>query len=108
MDGVDDAKKIRAHNKLNTHLEAVRKATSHVEHAAPRTWHCDTCNEDMSADATVVNDHNTSDKHRRQLMWSAEEQNRDGQQLAQLTRVANGAAATGEQATTKKRSRNCK
>ena len=92
MDGRDDATKIRAHNKLRSHLEAVEKATSHVDAAAPpHLWHCATCNINMSADVAVVTLHNNSKDHARLVRFAAEE-HRDGQELAKQARDINGGA----------------
>ncbi len=97
MNGREDATKIRAHNKLQSHLQAVEKATSHVDpDAPPSLWHCATCNKDMSADAAVVTLHNNSHDHARLARLAAEE-HRDGQQLAKQARDANGAAAAAAQ-----------
>jgi hypothetical protein len=95
MNGVDDAKKIREHNRLSSHLEAVTEATSHVTggDAAPRMWTCDTCNEQISADPAVVNAHNASHEHARMARMAHTEQHRvDGQVLAAEQREKNGAA----------------
>jgi hypothetical protein len=104
MNGADDAKKIRAHNRLSTHLEAVKKATAHVPDAAPRTWTCDTCKLDMPADPEVVNAHNASHEHLRLTRMTHNEQHRpDGQVLADAQRATNAAEGAATQKTSRKR-----
>lgn len=62
-----------------------------VPASAPRIWHCDACNKDMSADADTVHTHNNSHEHQRMVTWAAE-QNRDGPSLARAARSANASA----------------
>jgi hypothetical protein len=88
---VKDAKAIREHNRSKEHLEAVKKATSHVSGSdAARSWKCSTCNVEMSAEAAIVNAHNSSHEHERLARLAAEEQGRDGSFLAAQQRMING------------------
>ncbi len=99
---MDDAKKIREHNKSKAHLEAVKIATSHVSGSdAARSWTCITCNVVMSAEAAIVNAHNDSHEHARMTRMAAE-QDRDGSSLAAKQRTING-DTNDEQAPKRKR-----
>jgi hypothetical protein len=97
LDGVDDAKKIREHVKSQSHLEKVTKAGD----APRRTWLCEACNKTMSADAEVVNAHNSSHEHARMVRLAAETHRPDGPTLAANQRSANGAADAAQQQTTR-------